>query len=365
MKKTITMLMIIMSIVGFAEVILLGYKDIHTVFRVICISVVITLELLSGVLKFKDVAINCLQLLFILAFMYFGLQGVEFLLPIVMYKITNHRIKIASASLLSITIFMSLAGENFFYMAVYIVIVNLYLYEVKKQYEENIEVSAQSRGQRYENHLMEQKLMNLERYIEQNNIVTTLKERDYMTQKLHDHLGHRITSSLMQLEVTKETLGKNDELANKYLISAMENLRVGMDETRGILRNMKPREKVMGIEYIREQLLKFQYSSGIKTTLHTEGDIDRLTLNLWFVIQDNLKEALTNIAKYSGATKTEVSIFVYNKIARIEIRDDGYGYKKLDKGLGLRGIEERVIRAGGRIAFENDNGFVINMIFNI
>ena len=160
----------------------------------------------------------------------------SFLLPIVIFKIVKNKINIFASIVINMGIIAYLSRENFFYMAIYIIIVNLYLYEVKKQYEDGLELNEFNRGQRYESHLMENKVRNLERYIEQNNIVISLKERNFMSQKLHDHLGHRITSSLMQLEVTKETLGNNDELANKYLITAMNNLREGMDEIRGSIK---------------------------------------------------------------------------------------------------------------------------------
>ena len=49
---------------------------------------------------------------------------------------------------------------------------------------------------------------------------------------------------------------------------------------------------------------------------------------------------------------------------RVEIRDNGRGVEKLSKGLGLRGIEERLEEINGRVECYNDNGFVVNMIIN-
>ena len=365
MNKNILMLMIIMSVVGVLDVILLGYQDIDVIIRITCILGISILELLNNLLKVNEKIINCIQLLSMLVLINFGFYEISFLLPIVIFKIVKNKINIFASILINIGIIAYLSRENFIYMITYIIIINLYLYEIKKQYEDGLEIKAFNRGQRYESHLMENKIRNLERYLEQNNIVTSLKERNFMSQKLHDHLGHRITSSLMQLEVTKETIGKNDELANKYLITAMNNLREGMDDIREVLRNVKPRDKVMGIENIKEQLLKFEYSTNIRTTLNIEGDTDKLNLKIWMVIQDNLNEALTNAAKYSMANEIKISIFIYNKIARIEIRDNGKGYENLNKGLGLRGIEERVQSLGGRVEYYNDKGFVINMIFNL
>ena len=234
MKKTITMMILIMSMVGIMDVILLGYQGSDVIIRITCIVGISILELLSNIFKLNEKMIKPIQLLSLFALMYFGFEGIDFLLPIIIFKIVKDKINTYLSMGITLGIMAFYSRENLFYMAIYIIIINLYLYEVKKKYEDNLEINNFNRGQRYESHLMENKVRNLERYLEQNNIVTSLKERNFMAQKLHDHLGHRITSSIMQLEVTKETLGKNDELAKKYLISAMENLREGMDDIREV-----------------------------------------------------------------------------------------------------------------------------------
>ena len=365
MRKSISMLIVIMSLFGVLNLIILGYQDVDIIIRITCIIGILILEFLNGFLKISEKYINLLQLIGILSFESLGFSGTSFFLPIIVFKVVKNRVRLLACIVINIGIMSYLSRENLFHMYVYIIIVNLYLYELKKKDENELEMKEFNRGQRYESHLMENKVRNLERYIEQNNIVISLKERNFMAQKLHDHLGHRITSSLMQLEVTKETLGKDNDIANKYLLTAMENLREGMDEIRNILRNVKPRDRVIGVEKIKEQLLKFEYSTGIKTSLKVEGDINKFILKLWMVLEENINEALTNAAKYSMASEITISIFVYNKIARIEFRDDGNGYKRLNKGLGLRGIEERVQGLGGRVEYYSDNGFVINMIFNL
>lgn len=193
-------------------------------------------------------------------------------------------------------------------------------------------------------------------------MLTSLKERNFISQKLHDKLGHRITSSLMQLEVTKETLNSNKELSEKYLESAMKNLRDGMEEIRMFLRNIKPKDKLITIEDIKEIVYKFQYVSGIKTVLNISGSIEKVNYDLLYVIEDNIQEALTNAGKYSNATEIKININIYNKVLRVEVRDNGNGCKKVKYGLGLEGIEKRLKPYKGRIDYYNDNGFVLNMI---
>ena len=112
----------------------------------------------------------------------------------------------------------------------------------------------------------------------------------------------------MQLEVTKEMIGNNDEIAKKYLDTAMGNLREGMEEIRDFLRQVKPGQAVIGIETIKELVLKFQYATGIETVFLCDGDTSAIRLMELRIMEENIKEALTNAAKYSNATKITVSI---------------------------------------------------------
>ncbi|WP_238917809.1 histidine kinase [Clostridium sp. YIM B02555] len=365
MNKNISILMFIMSLIGILYNMFFVSDAVSVIIRITCIIGILILEFLNYSFKVNEKIINFLQLISILIILKLGYYELNFFLPIILFKILNKKINILVSIGISSAIIFYIFKENVFYMITYAVVVNLYLFELKKQNEYKEKIKEFDREQRYEHHLMESKIRNLERYLEQNNVVTSLRERNFMAQKLHDHLGHRITSSIMQLEVTKETLGKNNELAYKYLTTSMTNLREGMDEIREVLRKVKPRDKVIGIENIKEQLLKFEYSTGVKTSLVIEGDTSRFTLKLWMAIQDNLSEALTNAAKYSTGDEIRLAIYIYNKIVRIEFRDNGKGYKTLKKGLGLRGIDERIQNLGGRVEYYNDNGFVINAVLNL
>ena len=153
MNTTISMLMIIMSIVGVLDVILLGYQDIDVIIRITCILGISILELLNNLLKINEKIINFIQLLSMLVLIKFGFYEMSFLLPIVIFKIVKNKINIFASIVINIGIIAYLSRENLFYMAIYIIIVNLYLYEVKKQYEDDLEIKAFNMGQRYESHL--------------------------------------------------------------------------------------------------------------------------------------------------------------------------------------------------------------------
>ena len=58
-------------------------------------------------------------------------------------------------------------------------------------------------------------------------------------------------------------------------------------------------------------------------------------------------EALTNVARHSGATRANVSIARAADRLVVEIRDNGHGGADASKGTGLHGLRERVAGMGG------------------
>lgn len=366
MNKNLLKIMIIMGALGVALIIEQGENDkyliIYNAISVICISI---LQIAKSIFKINYKVVTVLQLLLSILLQYFKILGIVFLIPILIFELVQDKISLISAISVNVLLLMIFSRDNLVFSVIYLIIINLYLYKAKEQMQIRNELMESNRATRDERYLMNEKIINFNKYLEQSNVMTTLRERNYLAQKLHDHLGHRITSSLMQLEVTKEILDKDVQTSRKYLVSAMDNLREGMDEIRELLRNVKPRDRIIGIEDIRESLLKFQFDTGINTILNVNGDINKLSLGQLVIIETNITEGLTNAAKYSKATEIQITFNIYNKFARIEIRDNGIGCKLINKGLGVRGIEERMNSINGRVEFYSENGFVINMIVDL
>ncbi|MGL4848215.1 MAG: sensor histidine kinase [Clostridium sp.] len=364
MRKKVVIVFMIVSVFSILFSIENNIEKMKIFEEVVFIISFLGLEVLFSLLKNKNLMIGIIEVAILVSIVILKLNFMIYFVPVLISKVFKWR-KIAYSILISIIIMAVLDNIHYLDISIYIVIISLYLNEIAKRSKERVLFKEKNKDRREENHRIRKELHDLERYLEQNKIIAGLKERNFMAQKLHDHLGHRITSSLMQLEVTKETIDKDTEISKKYLNGAMENLRVGMDEIRKMLKGVKPKEKLLGIENIREQIFKFQYSSRMKTSLKVQGDLEKISFNLWGVIEENLREALTNAAKYSEGKEVIVSIFIYNKILRVEIRDDGKGSDFESVGLGLNGIKERTIRNKGRVEYFNDNGFVINTVFEI
>jgi len=67
-------------------------------------------------------------------------------------------------------------------------------------------------------------------------------------------------------------------------------------------------------------------------------------------------EALTNIAKHSGATSASVTAHQHDNVLTIEISDNGHGGADPHRGTGLTGLADRVAVTGGRMLLSSPPG---------
>jgi signal transduction histidine kinase len=79
---------------------------------------------------------------------------------------------------------------------------------------------------------------------------------------------------------------------------------------------------------------------------------ERVEAAAYFVVA----EALTNVAKYSRATRARVEVSRQDGLVRVEIADDGVGGADPAKGSGLRGLEDRVAALEGRLEIDSPPG---------
>jgi signal transduction histidine kinase len=73
-------------------------------------------------------------------------------------------------------------------------------------------------------------------------------------------------------------------------------------------------------------------------------------------------EALTNVAKYAGATSASVGLTVEHGLVRLIVRDDGAGGADLNAGTGLRGLRDRVEALDGHLEVDSPSGLGTTLI---
>lgn len=211
---------------------------------------------------------------------------------------------------------------------------------------------------------LNRKLIDLKSLTKTLKYTASLEERNRIAARIHDQIGHGISGSIIMLEAALLTMKSNQEKATKSIEKAVTNLREGVDEIRSALREERAGRYQMGMNDVTSLLEEFKVSYSKETILKTTGDLEYITWEMWDCIHDNLKECLTNVLKHSNATEFILNIEVFNKIIKVEYKDNGRSSEDFVKGMGLEAIEERTAKVKGRCFFhKSERGFGVTNIF--
>ena len=201
----------------------------------------------------------------------------------------------------------------------------------------------------------------LNEFAEQGQRAAVFEERNRMARDIHDTLAQGFTGVIVQLEAAEDAIscGYRKE-ADNHLHRAGELARQSLSEARRSVHALRPR--ALQEHNFWDALKGTIKNTTVGTALHTkfaaQGKLPKLP-QPW---QENLlhigQEALTNTLKYAHARNFETRISYKAKELRLELRDDGDGFKVKDRhdGVGLTGIRERVEQMGGKVKIASSRG---------
>ncbi|MDQ6600877.1 histidine kinase [Bacillus salipaludis] len=202
-------------------------------------------------------------------------------------------------------------------------------------------------------------------YFRQSEYTFKLEERNRLAQVFHDKIGHAMTGALIQMEASKRLMESDTAKAQELLQNAINISKMGIENIRITLKNLKPPTEQMGINRLKLLVDDFSSNHAIRTPFVYKGNIEIIKPIQWKIIQENVTEALTNALKYSEATVISIEIQVLNTMIRIEVKDNGKGIEKIKKGIGIIGMEERSAAINGKIIVDGSDGFSVTMLLPI
>src|SRR5213592_2984504 len=182
---------------------------------------------------------------------------------------------------------------------------------------------------------------------EQSRKAAILEERNRMARDIHDTLAQGFTGVIVQLEAAEDAIAccRRNE-ANEHLQRAGELARRSLSEARRSVHALRPQALQGGNFW--EALKGIIKNTTAGTALHTTFNLRGKMRHLPLAWQENLlhigQEALTNALRYAHPRNFETKLTFNAKELRLELRDDGDGFRVKDRhaGFGLAGMRERV-----------------------
>ena len=176
-------------------------------------------------------------------------------------------------------------------------------------------------------------------------------ERRRLARELHDQVGQTLTALMLEVGHAAERAPE----VRAELRDAQEAARALSEDVREIVRQLRPEAlDDLGLTSALTVLAEeFSERSGIGLRRRFASQLPPLGAETELVLYRVAQESLTNVARHADASRVELSLLALDDGVRLEISDDGHGLNGATPGNGIRGMRERAMLVGGRLAIES------------
>jgi len=171
---------------------------------------------------------------------------------------------------------------------------------------------------------------------------------------LHDGAQQRLVSLAMNLGMAKERLADTDDPRTREMVEAAhDDAKHAIAELRDLVRGIHP--AVLTDRGLDAAVSALVARCPVPVSLQCEVS-QRLPAALESTAYFVVAEALTNVAKHSGATAASVRLHITGGRLVIEVLDNGRGGADEATGTGLRGLRDRVAGVEGSFRLASPAG---------
>ena len=179
---------------------------------------------------------------------------------------------------------------------------------------------------------------------------TRLGERLRISRELHDALGHHLTALRLNLEVASRTA---EGRAREPVEAAQSIAQMLLGEVRAAVEELREPERLdlgSALRALAEEMPRPRIHLRLPASLPVGAGEGALT------VLRCAQEIATNAARHAGAENLWLELSERDGRLELRARDDGRGADEVRAGNGLRGLRERVERAGGALTVETSPG---------
>ena len=171
---------------------------------------------------------------------------------------------------------------------------------------------------------------------------------------IHDGPQQRLVRLAMELGRAEHHFDSRPEAAREALADAIAQTQEALEELRALSRGIAP--PILADRGLREALTALAARSTVAADVDAEPLNSRLDAAIETAAYFVVAEALTNVAKHSHASRCTIGLRHSGGVLRASVTDDGVGGAALGKGHGLRGLDDRLHAAGGRLLVTSPRG---------
>ncbi len=180
-------------------------------------------------------------------------------------------------------------------------------------------------------------------------------ERRRIARELHDEVGQSLTAVLLSLSRLAD---RTPESLHADLLDAQEVTRESLAEVRRLARRLRPGvlEDLGLISALTSLSTEIAAHTGLAVTRRFPQGLPPLDPEVELVLYRVAQEGLTNVVRHADAAHAVLELHRAADSVVLRVADDGHGIGAVREGAGIRGMRERALLVGGRLAVSPDPG---------
>lgn len=183
------------------------------------------------------------------------------------------------------------------------------------------------------------------------------RERLRIARALHDEAGQNLTAVILEIE---RAAAQGPESERDRMAELATELQSTLDEIRRISRELRP-EALDDLGLINALIAlstRAARQGDLQIERHLSEELPPLSSEQELVIYRVAQEALTNVLRHAEASHCVIELRSNDGRIDLTVSDDGRGMPSIIEGeaIGIEGMRERALLAGGSLAVEPGDG---------
>ncbi len=194
------------------------------------------------------------------------------------------------------------------------------------------------------------------------------EERAAIAREIHDDIGGALAA--VKFDLAWLARHSQDDGQRQHAASATEMLQHAMDASQRLMMNLRPPVLDQGlVAAVRWLAESFERRTRVPVRMNASREAMDIPPALQLVAYRTAQEALTNVHKHAQANRVLIDLSDHEGVLTLEISDDGRGMapemRHKPRSFGLKGLQERALRAGGWLDISSRPGQGTSVIMSV
>ena len=187
-------------------------------------------------------------------------------------------------------------------------------------------------------------------------------ERQRIARELHDEIAQMMTAVMLGLQSLRNLTG--DRKVLEKIEESVEIVEISLERARGLSLELRPAilDDLGLVAALRWYLDRQRDRGGWALRFKASGISDELRSPVCMACFRVAQEAIANVLRHANAREVEVELTGSSAAITLRVADDGVGFdvdsavSSADRGLGLLGMQERVLLLDGEFRIRSQRG---------